>query len=48
MFKINESNFFMGTQKTNQIHDGNVKKKEPFDFVAQIFEFIQPTCYASL
>lgn len=48
MFKINESNFFMGTQKTNQIHDGNVKKKEPFDFVAKIFEFIQPTCYASL
>lgn len=27
MSKINESNFFMGTQKTNQIHDGNVKKK---------------------
>lgn len=38
----------MGTQKTSQIHDGNVKKKEPFDFVAQIVEFIQPTCYASL
>lgn len=48
MFKINESNFFIGTQKTNQIHDGNVKKKEPFDFVTQIFGFIQPTCYASI
>lgn len=47
-FKINESNFFIGTQKTNQIHDGNVKKKEPFDFVTQIFGFIQPTCYASI
>lgn len=48
MFNINESNFLMGTQKTNQIHDGNVKKKETFDFVAQIFGFIQPTCYASI
>lgn len=37
-----------GHTKKQTIHDGNVKKKETFDFVAQIFGFIQPTCYASI